>query len=175
MDILISSNLERFLYEISGKDSEVIRDLMSKLKNEGRYEVSVGMKDRLKEFYGNFATEEETVDAIRKIYDSSKYVIDTHTAVAYEVFEKYKDETKDDAVTVIASTASPFKFPRSVNEALNFEQKEASDFQMVETLSKNFDIKIPKGILNLESKPVIHNTTCNKENMRTVIKEFLGL
>ncbi|GFZ34446.1 threonine synthase [Clostridium zeae] len=175
MDILISSNLERFLYEISGKDSAVIRDLMSKLRTEGRYEVSEAMKVRLKEFYGDFATEEETVDAIRKVYDSSRYVIDTHTAVAYEVFEKYKNETKDDAVTVIASTASPFKFPRSVNEALNFEQKEASDFQMVETLSKNFDIKIPKGILNLESKPVIHNTTCNKENMRTVIKEFLGL
>ncbi|WP_160680213.1 threonine synthase [Clostridium sp. C8-1-8] len=175
MDILISSNLERFLYEISGKDSEIINKLMQQLKNEGRYEITSAMKERLNCMYGGFATEEETVEAIREVYDASEYVLDTHTAVAYNVFKKYINATKDEAVTVIASTASPFKFPRSVNEALSFENSSASDFDMVEKLSKKFNIRIPKGIDNLESRPIIHKATCYKESMKNVIEEFLKL
>ncbi|QAA35106.1 threonine synthase [Clostridium manihotivorum] len=175
MDILISSNLERFLYEISGKNSDFINELMEQLRTEGRYEINSEMKERLEELYGGFATEEETIEAIKEVYASSKYVLDTHTAVAYNVFRKYVSTTKDDAVTVIASTASPFKFPRSVNEALSFEDSKASDFEMVEKLSKEFNIRIPKGIDNLESKPIIHTTTCDKENMKNVIEEFLKL
>lgn len=175
MDILISSNLERFLYEISGRDEELISTLMEQLKKDGKYEINEEMKEKLRVLYGDFATEEETLLAVKKVYETSKYVIDTHTAVAYDVYEKYKKNTGDNAATVIASTASPFKFPKSINEVLNFADKDASEFEMVESLSNNLDLKIPKGIEGLDKKEIRHKTTCKKDEMREVIKKFLGV
>lgn len=173
MDILISSNLERFLYEISGRDEELIDTLMEQLKKEGKYEVKDDMKARLEVLYGDFATEEETLLAIKKVYEDSNYVIDTHTSVAYKVYEKYRKNTGDDSVTVIASTASPFKFPRSINEVLNFANKDASEFDMVQALSNKLELKIPKGIEGLDNKEIRHKVTCKKDEMREVIKKFL--
>lgn len=173
MDILISSNLERFLYEISGRDAELISALMEQLKKEGRYELNGAMKEKLKMLYGDFAAEGETISAISKVYKASDYVIDTHTAVAYEVYEKYKKNSGDSAVTVIASTASPFKFPASINEALNFADKETSDFEMIEALSHKLGLKIPKGIEGLDKKEIRHRTTCGKDGMKEVIRKFL--
>lgn len=175
MDILISSNLERFLYEISGRDGELINNLMNRLKKEGRYEITEEMKQKLKILYGDFAGEKETLAAVKKVYETSKYIIDTHTAVAYEVYEKYKKNTYDDSTTVIASTASPFKFPRSINEALNFANSSASDFDMVQVLSKKMNLKIPRGIEGLEKKEIRHKVTCKRGEMRKVIKNFLGV
>ncbi|WP_123053641.1 threonine synthase [Clostridium sp. JN-1] len=175
MDILISSNLERFLYEISGRDGEFINNLMNRLKEEGRYEITEEMKEKLKILYGDFADEKETLAAIKKVYETSKYIIDTHTAVAYEVYEKYKKNTYDDSTTVIASTASPFKFPRSINEALNFADSSAADFDMVQVLSKKMNLKIPRGIEGLEKKEIRHKVTCKRGEMRKVIKNFLGV
>lgn len=103
MDILISSNLERFLFEISDRNSKMISNLMMKLKNEGRYEISIEMKNKLKMLYGGFATEKETIEAVKKVYYESGYVIDTHTAVAFCVYEKYKKDTDDQSVAIIAS------------------------------------------------------------------------
>lgn len=162
MDILISSNLERFLYEISGRDAELISTLMEQLRKEGKYELNQDMKEKLKVLYGNFATEEETISAVRKVYEASDYVIDTHTAVAYDVFEKYRKNTGDNAVTVIASTASPFKFPGSINEALSFADKDTSDFEMIKALSDKLGLKIPIGIEGLDKKEILHRTTCKK-------------
>ncbi|GIM27656.1 threonine synthase [Clostridium polyendosporum] len=173
MDILISSNLERFLYEISGGNAELINALMEQLKTEGKYEITEDMKEKLKVLYGGFATEDETLAAVKKVYDTASYVIDTHTAVAYDVYEQYKKNTGDESVTVIASTASPFKFPRSINDVLNFADSTASDFEMVEELSKKFDIKIPKGIQGLDKKEIRHEATCKKDEMREIIKKFL--
>jgi threonine synthase len=175
MDILISSNLERFLYEISDRDGELIDNLMAQLKKEGKYEIKEDMKESLRVLYGGFANEEETLEAVKKVYETSKYVLDTHTAVAYDVYEKYKEDTCDESVTVIASTASPFKFPRSINEVLNFADSSASDFEMVQVLSEKMNLKIPKGIKGLEKKEIRHTVTCKKDEMRDVIKKFLGI
>lgn len=175
MDILISSNLERFLYEISDRNEELINIFMKQLKEEGKYEITKIMKENLKGLYGDFATEQETLKAVKKVYETSNYVIDTHTAVAYEVYEKYKQNTEDESVTVIASTASPFKFPKSINEVLNFADENASEFEMIQSLSKEMKLEIPKGIRGLDKKEIRHSVNCEKYEMREVIKKFLRI
>lgn len=175
MDILISSNLERFLFEISGRDSSIVSGLMDRLRREGVYEINADMKENLKVIYGGFADEAETLEAIKKVFEISGYVIDTHTAVAYAVYERYKEETGDIRAAVIASTASPFKFPKSINEALHFADSGATEFEMVKQLSEKMDLRIPKGIQGLDEKEVRHKTTCAKDEMRDVIKRFLGI
>jgi threonine synthase len=173
MDILISSNLERLLYEISGRDDETINTLMEGLKKEGQYEIREDMKEKLKVLYGDYADEKETLAAVKEVYETSNYVIDTHTAVAYNVYKKYKKNTGDNSVAIIASTASPFKFSRSINESLNFADNTSSEFEMVKALSDKFKIKIPKGIEALDKKEIRHKCTCEKNEMKEVIRKFL--
>ncbi|KEI99560.1 threonine synthase [Clostridium botulinum A2B3 87] len=175
MDILISSNLERFLYEISGKDSCLIKNLMAELKEKGKYEITEEMKKRLNILYGDFADEDDTLKAIEKVYENSDYLIDTHTAVAYRVYEKYKNKTGDNRVTIIASTASPFKFPKSINEVLNIGHKNASDFELINLFSDKLNLKLPKGLEGLEEKEIFHKVTCKKDEMKKVIENFLGI
>lgn len=175
MDILISSNLERFLYEISGRDSCLIENLMAELKEKGKYEITEEMKKRLNILYGDFADEDDTLKAIEKVYENSDYLIDTHTAVAYRVYEKYKNKTGDNRVTIIASTASPFKFPKSINEVLNIGHENASDFELINLFSDKLNLKLPKGLEGLEEKEICHKVTCKKDEMKKVIKNFLGI
>ncbi|WP_061320446.1 threonine synthase [Clostridium botulinum] len=175
MDILISSNLERFLCEISGKDSCLIKNLMAELKEKGKYEITEEMKKRLDILYGDFSDEDDTLKAIEKVYESSDYLIDTHTAVAYDVYEKYKNKTGDNSATIIASTASPFKFPKSINEVLNMGHENASDFELVNLFSDKLNLKLPKGLEGLEEKEICHKVTCKKDEMKKVIKNFLGI
>lgn len=175
MDILISSNLERYLFEISGRDGKVTAALMEDLKERGCYELKAEMKEKLKELYGGFSSEEETLLGIKRVYEESGYLIDTHTAVAYNVYEEYKNNTGDTKVSVIASTASPYKFPKSINDALNYANKDASEFEMVKELSKAFGLKMPKGIIGLDKKEIRHKTTCNKMEMKKVIRDFLKI
>ncbi|KEI87008.1 threonine synthase [Clostridium botulinum] len=175
MDILISSNLERFLYEISGRDSCLIENLMAELKEKGKYEITEEMKKRLNILYGDFADEDDTLKAIEKVYENSDYLIDTHTAVAYRVYEKYKNKTRDNRVTIIASTASPSKFPKSINEVLNIGHKNASDFELINLFSDKLNLKLPKGLEGLEEKEICHKVTCKKDEMKKVIKNFLGI
>ncbi|NFS08824.1 threonine synthase [Clostridium botulinum] len=175
MDILISSNLERFLYEISEKDSCLIKNLMAELKEKGKYEITEEMKKRLNILYGDFADEDDTLKAIEKVYENSDYLIDTHTAVAYDVYEKYKNKTGDNSATIIASTASPFKFPKSINEVLNMGHENASDFELVHLFSDKLNLKLPKGLEGLEEKEICHKVTCKKDEMKKVIKNFLGI
>lgn len=175
MDILISSNLERFLYEISGKDSHLIKNLMLELKEKGKYEITEEMKKRLDILYGDFADEEETLKAIEKVYKNSNYLIDTHTAVAYRVYEKYKNKTEDNKVTIISSTASPLKFPKSINEVLNIADKSTSDFKLINLFKDKLNLKLPKGLEGLDKKEIHHRVTCKKDEMGKVIKKFLGV
>ena len=119
MDILVSSNLERLIYRISGDDSEQTAKLMSALSSQGVYKITDGMYTKLSDFYGNYASEEETAEEIAQVYRDCGYVIDTHTAVASKVYRKYREETKDTTPVVIASTASPYKFARSVMQAID--------------------------------------------------------
>ena len=123
MDILISSNLERLLYHLSGGDGAAISKLMEDLENEKRYQVSGAVKEKMSDFFGGFADEEETKKAIAEMYEKYGYLIDTHTAVAYKVYEDYRNATGDETPTVIASTASAYKFAVSVAEALNIPKE----------------------------------------------------
>lgn len=136
MDILISSNLERLIYRIAGNDADKNRELMSALTGNGKYEITEEMKAQLADFYGNFASEAETAAEIRRLYEKCGYVIDTHTAVASAVYGKYVAETGDHKTTVIASTASPFKFTRSVMDAIDTKYDVMGDFELVDELSK---------------------------------------
>ena len=136
MDILISSNLERLIYRIAGNEPERTAKLMAALSGEGRYDITEEMKAALGDFYGNYATEKETEAEILRLYKECGYVIDTHTAVASAVCRKYRKDTGDETKTIIASTASPYKFTRSVMNAIDAGYDAKGDFELVDELSK---------------------------------------
>lgn len=175
MDILISSNLERLIYRIADDDSEKNKELMNALSSSGKYEISADMKAKLSEFYGNYATEEETAETIKRVYESDGYIMDTHTAVASTVYEKYKADTNDETPTVIASTASPYKFTRSVMEAIDKSYASQSDFELVDELNKLSKVKIPQAIEDIRSAAVLHDTVCDKSEMEATVRKILGL
>ncbi|MBP5281695.1 MAG: threonine synthase [Lachnospiraceae bacterium] len=175
MDILISSNLERLIYRIAGNDADKTKELMAALSGQGKYEIDAQMKAGLESFYGNYASEEETAKIIKKIYEDCGYVIDTHTAVAAAVYEKFVAETKDDKKTVIASTASPFKFTRSVMNAIDAKYDSMTDFALVDELSKIANVKVPNAIEEIRTAPVVHDKQCDVDKMQSVVREFLGM
>jgi len=174
MDILISSNLERLIYRIAGNDAEKNRNLMENLAQKGHYEITEDMKAALGEFYGNYASEEETAEAIKNLYEKTGYVMDTHTAVASSVYEKYRKETGDTTKTVIASTASPFKFTRSVMNAIDGKFEAMGDFELVDELSRLAKRAVPKAIEEIRTAPILHNRIASVEEMPEVVLEILG-
>jgi threonine synthase len=175
MDILISSNLERLIYRIAGNDADKNNELMASLSGQGRYEITEEMKKGLSDFYGNYASEEETAAEIARLYNSCGYVIDTHTAVASAVYGKYVKETGDKTTTVIASTASPFKFTRSVMNAIDKKYDAMGDFELVDELSKLANVKVPNAIEEIRTAPVLHDRQCEIDEMKDVVKGFLGI
>ena len=176
MDILISSNLERLIYRIAGGSAEANRSLMSQLKENGRYEITDSMKAQLDDFYGNYASEKETADTIKAIYEDTGYVIDTHTAVAAAVYKKYTDNSGDKTKTVIASTASPFKFTRSVMDAIDKAKYDSmTDFELVDELSKIANVAVPQAIEDIRTAPVIHNRVCDRTQMEETVRKILGV
>ena len=176
MDILISSNLERLIYRIAGNDADKNAALMKSLSENGKYEITPEMKKELEGFYGNYASEQETAETIKDLYEKTGYIIDTHTAVAAGVYHKYLTETKDtDTKTVIASTASPFKFTRSVMNAIDPKYDAMGDFELVDELSKIGNVAVPKAIEDIRSAAVLHDTVCEVEEMPQVVKKFLGM
>ena len=176
MDILISSNLERLIYKIAGADAGVNKGMMESLNKDGKYTITDGMKKELADFYGNYATEEETAEVIKAIYESTGYVIDTHTAVAASVFKKYVAESKDNTKTVIASTASPFKFTRSVMNAIDKDKYDSmTDFELVDELSKISNVTVPQAIEDIRTAPVLHDTVCDKTEMMQTVKNILKI
>ena len=176
MDILISSNLERLIYRIAGNDAEKNTKMMEELSTDGKYAITDEMRAQLADFYGNYTSEEETAKTIKKLYEDTGYIIDTHTAVAAGVYDKYKKDTGDtETKTVIASTASPFKFTRSVMDAIDPKYDAMGDFELVDELSRIGNVKVPQAIEEIRTAPVLHDTVCEVEEMPQVVKKFLGV
>lgn len=175
MDILISSNLERLIYRIAGNDAKKNAELMAALSRTGSYEITEQMRIQLADFYGNYADEKETAKRIKDMYESAGYVLDTHTAVASAVYQKYVADTKDETVTVIASTASPFKFTRNVMNAIDAKYDAMSDFELVDELSEIGKVAVPNAIEEIRMAPIVHDNVCDKTEMKAAVKRFLGL
>lgn len=175
MDILISSNLERLIYLSTGCDAAANAALMSELSSTGRYTVTDEMRRRMSDFVGGFATQQENAATIRQIYNDTGYMIDTHTGVAAAVFRKYVAETKDTTPTVIASTASPYKFSRSVMEAISGDQKDKDEFAIVDELCQASGVPVPKAVEEIRSAKVRHFRECDVDEMKNVVSEVLGL
>ena len=176
MDILISSNLERMIYRIAGNDAKQCAKFMAALTKDGEYVITDAMKAELSEFFGAFGSEEETAVKIKEVYDKEGYVMDTHTAVAAVAYDKYKAATGDDKTpTVIASTASPYKFTRSVMDAIDPAYDTEDDFELVDELNKVSKTAIPKAIEEIRTAPVLHDTVCETAAMEDEVKKILGI
>lgn len=175
MDILISSNLERLIYKIAGADAEKDAALMDDLAQTGKYVITDEMKTELADFYGNYATEEETANQIKKMYETYHYIMDTHTAVASCVYDKYVKDSGDHTKTVIASTASPYKFTRSVMNAIDPSYDKKGDFELVDELNRLSNVAIPNAIQEIRTAPILHNRVCDKEQMKETVCDILGL
>ena len=172
MDILISSNLERLIYRLTGENAEKCAELMKSLSEGGEYTITDEMKAQLVDFYGNFCSENETAEAISDIYKNSNYVIDTHTAVAAGVYKKYVSETEDHLPTVIASTASPYKFTRSVMEALGEDHKDLDDFGLVDALCALSGVPVPRAVEEIRTAPVLHDRVVDAVDMPAAVKRY---
>lgn len=173
MDILISSNLERLIFQIAGKDASKTLDLMKALSTNGEYSITNEMKDQIKDFVAGYASEQETAQTIKKLYEATGYVIDTHTAVAACVYNKYTAGSGDTAATVIASTASPYKFTRSVMNAIDSKYDFMSDFTLVDELSKIAGTEVPQAIEDIRTAPVLHTTVCDTDQMQKAVEKIL--
>ena len=172
MDILISSNLERLLFHLSGGNAAEIAGLMKNLDEKKCYEVSDRIKEGLKAFYGGYATVAETNQAIGAMYQENGYVMDTHTAVAYKVYSDYKAETGDAAPAIIASTASPYKFAESVATSIGVGQ-EKDGFHYIKALCTKTGNPVPEGLRDLDKKEVRHKGVIEKGQMKDVVLESL--
>ena len=175
MDILISSNLERLIYQTAGRDAEKNKQFMADLSARGSYQITEDMKAQMADFYGNYATEEEVAATIKDMYEKCGYVLDTHTAVAVCVYKKYVADSQDQTPTVIASTASPYKFTRSVMNAIDAAYDSKSDFELVDELERISGVKVPQAIEDIRSAAVLHDTVCETEDMCKEVKKILGI
>jgi threonine synthase len=174
MDILVSSNLERLLYEAVGEDGLLTGKLMKQLDTAGRYEIGTELLTSLGDFFGGSAGETETLQSIREVFVSSAYLMDPHTAVAWTVWRKYRQQTGDSTPAVIVSTASPFKFPGAVLQAVSGSSEGEDEFSQLRSLSRLTGKPIPAAIENLENLPVLHRTVCEQEEMRAQVLNILG-
>ena len=172
MDILISSNLERLIYEIAGDKTAAF---MKDLKEKGKYKLTKEMKEKLGLFVGGYAEDAEMSQAIADLYKKEGYIIDTHTAVAAAVYNKYKAKTGDDTCTVIASTASPYKFSRAVLNSISPEYDKKDDFELFDELHKLSGVEIPEAIRDIISAPVLHKTVCAKDGLEAEVVRIYKL
>ncbi len=176
MDILISSNLERLLYLLSGENDAQIREWFGELASEGRYEVSDDIKAAMSElFYGGYCDDAATKETIRNIYKTYGYTCDTHTAVAVKVYQDYKSETGDTTKTLIASTASPYKFSSSVLSALDESRTSDDEYAMVDALAEMSGMPVPASLAELKTKERRFNGSIDKTDMKTFVLHELGL
>lgn len=170
MDILISSNLERLLYMVCG--SAKCSEYMKKLKDEGRYALENDELLKIREvFDAGYADDEDTYDTIRKVYNSYGYLMDTHTAVAWKVYEDFAKKNKNGYKTVILSTASAYKFSSGVLHALGMECPD--EFDAIDVLAMRTGITPPASIKNIRNKPVLHDTVVEKENMQALVSNVI--
>ena len=170
MDILVSSNLERLLYLSCGCDAEKTKNMMDSLSMNGKYEITPEMKSFMSDIYAGYAGMEENANTIKALYEDTGYLIDTHTGVAATVYNTYKEKTGDTNKTIIASTASPYKFSRSVVEAICGKQEEEDEFKLIDKLEKLSGVKIPQAIEEIRTAEIRHNTQCKPEEMKKTVK-----
>ena len=176
MDILISSNLERLLYILCGENDAQIREWFGKLASEGRYEVNDDVKAKLKaDFAAGFCDDAQTKAVIKEIYDKYSYTLDTHTAVAVKVYEDYKKATGDNTKTVIASTASPYKFSTAVLEAIEGKVSDMDEFDKVERLHEVSGYDVPKSLAELKNKPIRFTGAIGRDEMKDFVLKSLSL
>ena len=172
MDILVSSNLERLLYHLCGNDSDRINVLMSQFEKEGYYDVGADIKENLSDLYGGCTEMSKSHSALAKLWKEERYLIDTHTAVAYAVYLDYLEKTGDKTKTLIASTASPFKFAGSVAKAIGIDVNE-NEFQTIENLSKETGLSVPICLSALDKIPVLHDSVIEKTEIKNAVEEAL--
>lgn len=172
MDILISSNLERLLYHFSGNRGDEIGELMRQLDEKGRYEASPRIRSGMERFWGGCATVEETNETIGSMYKGNGYLIDTHTAVAYKVYRDYVDETGDETPTLIASTASPYKFAESVALSIGLDRRDDS-FRYIDDIAEATGVPVPAALQGLDKKPVRHGRIIEIPGMKDAVKESI--
>lgn len=176
MDILISSNLERLLYIMTGKNDTLISEWFGKLSAEGKYEVSDDVKTKLsEEFCAGFCDDEQTKATIHEIYEKYSYTCDTHTAVAVKVYEDYKKSTGDTTKTIIASTASPYKFSAAVLEAIEGKTSDISEYEKVDRIAELSDIPVPSALADLKNKPERFNDVIDKNDQKAYVLKTLGI
>ncbi|MCY7213262.1 threonine synthase [Streptococcus anginosus] len=174
MDILVSSNLERLIFHLLGNNAEKTADLMKSLNQHGQYELTDFDPDILELFAAEYATEAETAAEIKRVYEVSDYIEDPHTAVASAVYQKYRTATGDETTTVVASTASPYKFPVVAVEAVT-GQTGLSDFEALVKLHEISGVAVPSAVTNLETVQVRHKTTVAADQMQAAVESYLGL
>lgn len=176
MDILISSNLERLLYIMCGENDEQIKDWFGKLSECGRYEVTEDVKEKLKaDFAAGCCDDVQTKATIKRIYDKYSYTLDTHTAVAVKVYEDYREATGDNTRTIIASTASPYKFSTAVLEAIEGTVSDADEFAKVDRLNELSGYPIPKSLAELKDKEIRFKGTIARDEMKDFVLRSLSL
>ena len=175
MDILISSNLERLIYLICGEDSEKTKELMEELKTTGKYTITPEMKEKLADFAAGYSTEEETAESIHDTYQKTGYVMDTHTAVAAHVCGQYRAKSGDQTKCVIASTASPYKFVKSVMSAIDAENANADEFNLLPKLQEVSGVPMPQAIKDILDAKVLHDLECDADKMKETVKGILNV
>ncbi len=178
MDILISSNLERLLYELTDHDDKQVSVWMKQLNEKGYYEVGPKVLAKLqKHFWAGWSNQDETMKTVECIYKDYHYVSDTHTAVGIDVYDKYVITTGDLTASIVVSTASPFKFNDSVCKALfgKNETEGKSEFELLELLSQKSNWPVPDGLVGLDKKDIRHKTICEKQDMKALVKKTLSL
>ena len=176
MDILVSSNLERLLYDVSGCDDAKVRRYMDGLKDNGVYTVDNEICRKIAEdFAGGWCDDAQAEETIKNLFDSKHYLCDTHTAVAACVAEKYRDESKDNTPAVILSTASPYKFTAAVLKAVNGVENNSEPFAQTEELAQVSGTEIPKPIKELRNKEVRFDACCDKDDMKQAVLSMLGI
>ncbi|MBE6787691.1 MAG: threonine synthase [Ruminococcaceae bacterium] len=175
MDILISSNLERMLFELSGNDDKAVAAMQKELAENGTFTVSQEINEKMSQlFFGGCCDDKATIETIKELFQKYGYLCDTHTAVAMNVYKQYVKTTGDDRATVIASTASPYKFANSVLSAVS-DKKADSEFQTARLLMSETGVQIPEPIKALENAKVRFNNICEKTDMLSVVYKALGI
>lgn len=178
MDILISSNLERFLFEITNHDAVKVNQWMKDLATTGKFTIDKSIKKAMDDILvGGFATEKETLEIINKVFTIKGYTLDTHTAVAVKVYDEYVKKSGDNTKSIVDATASPFKFNASVLAAIKGEEaiRGKNEFTIVEELSKVSGLPIHIGLKDLDKKPVLHKTVCEKGEIKKAVESILGV
>lgn len=176
MDILVSSNLERLLFDITGNDAKKVSSMMSKLSKDGKYKLTKALHKKIEnKFWGGFCDDYFTKVQIWKTFTDTGYTLDTHTAVAVDVYEQYVTETGDKTKTIIASTASPYKFNRDVLSALDETVEDKGDFELIDLLKEKSKTTPPKSLAELKDKEKRFEGVIAKEEMPELVCKALKI